>query len=183
MATAANVSVGKPKLAGGVYIAATTVTLPTDATTALATGFSNLGYVSEDGVTNSRSKDTNDIAAWGGDNVLSVGGSASDTFKMTFIESMNIDVLKAVYGDGNVSGTLSAGISISVNNGDLAAKEWVIDMLLTGGGLKRIVIPHGTITEIGDVVYKDDDPIGYEVTIMAAPDASGNTHYEYIKKT
>ena len=32
------------------------------------------------------------------------------------------------------------------------------------------------------VVYVDGDPVGYEVTLGTVPDASGNTHYEYIYK-
>lgn len=36
-------------------------------------------------------------------------------------------------------------------------------------------------TEVGDIVYKDDDAIGYETTLSAVPDANGQTHYEYIK--
>ena len=34
---------------------------------------------------------------------------------------------------------------------------------------------------MADVVYKDDTAIGYGVTLTCMPDASENTHYEYIK--
>lgn len=184
MATASNVSVGKPKIGGGVFVAPTTITaqqMPDDATTALDAAFTNLGYVSEDGVTNSGTDAGTDINAWGGDVVLNVAGASADTFSLTFIESLNVDVLKEVYGSGNVTGTLATGITVKANKTALTAKVWVIEMVMNNGSLRRVVIPHGTITERGEVVYKDDEPIGYEVTILAAPDASGNTHYEYIK--
>lgn len=54
-------------------------------------------------------------------------------------------------------------------------------MVLRNGTLKRIVIPRAKITELGDITYTDDDATGYDVTITAYPDATGNTHYEYIK--
>lgn len=181
MATTSNVSVGKPKIGGGVYVAPTGTTLPTDATTTLNASFVNLGYVSEDGVTNSGTDAGTDINAWGGDVVLNVAGANADTFSLTFIESLNVDVLKEVYGAANVSGTLASGITVKANKTALVAREWVLEMVMNNGSLRRVVIPHGTITERGEIVYKDDEPIGYEVTILAAPDASGNTHYEYIK--
>lgn len=184
MATVSNVSVGKPKIGGGVYVAPITITsqqMPSDASTALDSAFINLGYVSEDGVTNSGTEAGTDINAWGGDVVLNVSGAQSDTFALTFIESLNVDVLKEVYGSANVTGTLSSGITVKTNKAALAARVWVIEMIMNSGALHRIVIPHGTITERGETVYKDDTPIGYAVTILAAPDASGNTHYDYIK--
>ena len=69
---------------------------------------------------------------------------------------------------------------MNVNTKDLDASAWVIDMILRDGALKRIVIPDGTITELGEVTYSDSAAVGYKITLAALPDSAGNTHYEYI---
>lgn len=181
--TAGNVSAGKPALNGAVYRAASGTTAPTDATTALSADFKCLGYCGEDGLVNSNSPSTTDIKAWGGDTVLTIQEEKTDTFQVTLIEVLNADVLKAVYGASNVSGTLSTGVTITANAKEAEEGVWAVDMLLNSNTVKRIVIPKGKITEIGDITYSDSDPIGYEVTITALPDTSGNTHYEYIKQS
>ena len=175
-----NVSVGKPMVGGAVFRAPSGTALPTSANATLAAAYINMGYISEDGVTNNNERETADIKAWGGDKVLTSTTGRTDSFGMTFIESINTEVLKAVYGDSNVSGTLASGIAVSSNSDELENAVWVIDMILTNNVIKRIVIPNGKISETGEVTYKDDTAIGYNVTITAFPGADGDTHKEYI---
>jgi hypothetical protein len=180
---ASNVSSGKPKVGGAVFTAPVGTPLPTTTTEALDAAFVNLGYCSEDGVTNSTSLETQKTVAWGGDPVLTVLKSKDDQFKFKLIEVKNVDVLKYVYGDDNVSGTLETGIAINVNAKDIPERSLVIDMILRDNTAKRIVVPSAKISEFGDIAYGDGDAIGYEVTNSCAPDSEGNTHYEYLLKS
>lgn len=180
--TVTNVSVGKPNASGAIYVAPIGSTLPTDATTALDNAFKCLGYVSEDGLTNTNSPESDTIKAWGGDTVLTLQTSKEDTFSFTLIEILNMDVLKFVYGDTNVTGTLSSGITIKANSKQLESHALVVEMNLRDNAVKRIVIPNGTVSEIGEISYADDAAVGYECTVNTAPDTAGNTHYEYIQR-
>lgn len=180
--TAANVTTGKPKIGGAIWRAPLGSTLPTDAATALDAAFACLGYVSEDGVTQTTEINTEEIRAWGGDVVLAPQTSKVDRYQMTLIETLNVEVLKMVFGNTNVSGTIQTGIAITANAKELEESAYVIEMAMNGGVKRRIVIPDGKITEIGETAYKDNEAAGYQTTVTALPDTSENTHYEYISQ-
>lgn len=177
-----NVTAGKPRIAGSIYRAATTASAPTTADSTLGSAFKSLGYVSEDGVKNSNSPETEDIKAWGGDIVMNTLTGKEDRFTFKLIEAMNTDVLKAVYGSSNVSGTLESGITVKAKAEQSESAMFVIDMILKNNVLKRIVIPNASVSEVSEISYTDNDAVGYEVTITAVPDSSGYTHYEYMKQ-
>lgn len=176
-----NVTASKPKVTGSIHRAPLGTTLPTDATTALNEAFKSLGYVSEEGVSNSNTASSDKTKAWGGDVVLDAQTEKPDTFKWTLIEALNVEVLKSVYGDDNVSGDLEKGITVKANSQEQKEHAWVVDMILKDA-VKRIVIPRGKVTEVGEIVYSSK-AIGYGTTISASPDTAGNTHYEYIVAT
>lgn len=176
-----NVAVGKPKIAGAIYKAPLGTVPPTDAKTELDASFKELGYASEDGLTNANSRTTSDVKAWGGSVVASPMTEHKDTLKLKLIEALNVEALKATFGDENVSGTLESGVAVKCNSREMPPAVWVVDMIL-GDCLHRHVIPNGQITEVGEITYKDDTPVGYDITITAYPDAVGNTHYEYTVK-
>ena len=179
MGTKANVSAAKGLVSGAVYRAVldgTAVTLPTT-TSAELTGFTSLGYVSSDGLTNASTPGDSE-EAWCGDVVFT--GDRKDTIKVKLIESLNANVLTAVYGASNVSVASSGETSVQVPVTNDEAAAWVFDMLLKGNRKKRIVVPHGVITEMAEVTYNSTSLVGYDVTIKCSPDSTGTCHYEYI---
>ena len=174
-----NVTWAKPKITGAVFVAPLKTDLPTDAKTNLGEAFKSLGYTSDDGIENDNSMETDTIKAWGGDIVANILKEKKDTFTFTLIETLNIDVLGLVTGKENVDGDLKTGIKVTSNMNELPNQIFVLEMILKGGVLKRIVIPNGKVTKVDKVSYKDDGISGYGITITAFP-VNGNTHYEYI---
>ena len=182
---AKNVSTSSPKVTGAIYYAPLGTALPTDAKTALNVAFKGVGYISEEGVTRSQSRNSNDIKEWGGGVVATVQTEYKESFKFKMIETLNDLVQKAVYGDanvtGNLDGTTTASMTVKHNALEPVANAWVIDTVMLDGTLSRIVVPNAKITELGDLAYKKDSAIGYDVTLSAMLDANGNTSYDYYQ--
>lgn len=179
--SAKNVAVGKPNLqvSGGFMFAPLGTARPTDASTPLDAAYVSTGYVGEDGVSLSVERDTNDIPAWGGTKVRTVQTSYAVTMTVSLIESKNLDTLKYVYGDDNVS--LETGtIVVRGNEKVLPHKQIVIDML-DGEDARRIDIGYGQVTEVGEISYVDGDAIAYELTISCDPDDARNNFTEFIE--
>lgn len=179
--TATNVTTGKPNISGAVYTAPKTATLPTDATTALSSAYICLGYVSEDGLSNSNEMTMSAIKAWGGMIVYRSLTELTDNFGLKLIETENADVIKTVYGSENVTVDTSGNITVNIKAEDPEERIWVFDLALRGGRAKRIVIPSGAITAREQITYNDSDPVAYGITVSAYPDSSGQTHKEYIE--
>ena len=173
-----NISVGKPKAGGAVFVAPFAAAPPLDAVTPLGPEFKNVGYCSEDGLTNSVSTDSSSIKAWGGDEMLNIQTSRSETFSFTMIET-NEAALRQIYGEDNV--TVDGNSFSILHNAKLKVSYvWVFEILLANDRVKRIVVPSGKITSVDDIVYKDGEAIKYGVTLSALPDTAGNTAYEFI---
>lgn len=179
-----NVSTGKGKVSGYAYVAPKSATAPTDATTALPSDFVNLGYINEDGLTNSIETDIENKTDWNGDTVLTVTTSREETFGFTLMETKGA-VLKEVFGDDNVDVTAQSGdtpekIVAKGKNSEREEKIYVFEVVLTNNRVERIVVPKGKVTEIGEITYQSGENLGYELTVTALPDTDGNTSYRYI---
>ena len=178
---ATNVTTGKPNPAGAVYVAPRGTALPTDATTALSASYTCLGFVSEDGLSNSNEVSVSDIKAWGGLIVYSSVDEFTDTFGLKLIESLNVDVLKTVYGSSNVTVDGNGNIKVKVNANSFDSKVWVFDLSMRDGTATRIVIENGSITSRDEITYNDSDAVAYGITITAYPAGSDNdTHIIYV---
>ncbi len=181
--TAANVVAGTPLATGGILIGSLTATAPTTAVSTL-TGFSAAGYIGEDGITEANERSTDRIRAWGGDTVKVVQTEHNVTYQFTFLETLNADVLKAVYGEDNVTTTAATASTgtlheVAVNAATLPHKSYVFEVK-DGDAKIRIYVPDGQITEVGEITYSDSEVVGYQVTVEAFADADGNKAIKFL---
>jgi len=152
---------------GAVMVGPTTAPAPTDADTP-PTGFDDLGYVSEDGVTETRERSSEQIRAWQHADVLrEVVTEASVTYTFRMVET-KAETISLYYGsdvdplDGSVA-------IVPARTG--GRKSFIIDVI-DGTDFIRTYIPNGEVTEVGDQVYASGEAVGYEVTITAYPSNS-----------
>ena len=170
MATvAANVNVA---VTGGVYYGPVGTALPTATATALNVAFVEVGYLSEDGITQAVGTSTEDIKAWQLAAVVrTVETEHTLTYAFTLLET-NPNTLSLVAG-----GNYAAGVA-QLKPGAMPHKAYVFD-ILDGTSKVRIVVPDGQITEVGDVTFANGEAIMYPLTVTCMADSSGVKSYTY----
>ena len=160
-----NVRVG---VTGELNVAPVGTTAPTTSVSALNAAFVGLGYVSEDGVTESYDDTVEDIVAWQNATVVrSTTTESKATLQCTLIETKG-EVLE-LFHKGSAVSVVSAGqwkIDVEAPSSD--PRAFVFDVL-DGTKHIRIYIPSGEVTERGEIVYANGEPIGYDLTITAYP--------------
>lgn len=162
---------------GSVYVGSTELTTPTDSTTAPNVGFLELGYLSEDGITEATDVDSDEIVAWqNGTVVRRTITSQAKTFEFTMIETRQA-VLEFVRPGSAITGSTGA-YTQEVGAISSVRKALIFD-ILDGTTHLRKVVPNCEITDFGDIEYANGEPIGYPVTVTAYPDDSDVVYYEY----
>lgn len=185
MADNKNVYAAEPLATGSLRVAPLGTAGPTSAKSVLSSAWVDLGHVGEDGFTETTDRSVEKKKNFGGATVKILQTDYTHSFKFVLLESLNADVLKAVYGADNVTVTAAntqhgAQVTVTKNAKKLPHLSWVIDT--TDSELNaffRNYIPDGQIISVGDVKVVHTDTIMYEVELEAFADASGNHVYTY----
>ena len=160
---------------GAVYVGPTSSTAPSSSSSTL-TGFTDLGYVSADGITETIDKTTSQIRAWqGGALVREVVSEGTYSVTLTFIET-NQEVLELYFGSDITDGVLDGD---PTNSG--GRKSFVMDVV-DGPIIERTYIPAGEITAVGERTLASGEAIGYNVTITAYADTSNVTFKKWFSE-
>ena len=176
-----NVALGKGVQGGYFYVAEYGTDLPTDYSTDLSSDYTCLGYISEDGITESVDEDVTEVPDMNGDTVLTETGSHTKTFALTEIET-KAATLKEYFGSDCVTDS-NGVITVKEIAGKRIKETYVFDLVLSGDRRMRIIVPEGKVTEVGDITYSSGEVVGYEQTITAYPDSDGVKTIRYIQST
>lgn len=165
--TASAVKVG---VTGSVWVGPTSATAPTSATSSL-TGFTELGYVSPDGLEEGRDRSTNQIRAWqDGALVREVVTESTATFKFMLMETTKA-VIELFYG-ATATGT-GASTVVDVNPAATGGKKSFVFNVVDGSTVVRTYVATGEILAVEPVKAANGDVLGYGVTVTAYPSSTG----------
>ena len=179
MATnASNVQVA---VTGAVYFAEVGAALtdaPTDATSALTAGWLDVGYISEDGVTESNDTETEEVKAWQNSDIVRKTVTKNEiSYNFSIIET-NANALSLFYGK-----TIAAAATTHTIGGAVTGKVQLVIDVIDGTQQIRRYIPEAEVTERGEVTFASTDAIGYDVTVTAYPNSTigGSVEVHYAE--
>jgi hypothetical protein len=165
---------------GAARVAPVGTTAPTASTGVFGAGWADLGYISEDGITETPNADWQEIRAWQGRTVVRRTLTSSDVQWQFRLIEQKLEVLELYYSSSQVQDVAAGDARIDIVAPGWDPRAFAID-LIDGAVHERIIIPQATVTDRGEITYNGVDEISYDVTITALPsglvDADGRPIY------
>ena len=175
------VTIGAAAATGAIWVAPKGTTLPTDASTELASAWTLLGFTSDAGVQISESSSSNVISAWEArTQVYNVRTEYTEQVSFMPIQC-NADVAKLMWGDDAVTAATGT-LAVKHHGKTLEPVCIVIETTPREDIVKRYT---GTfqLTERGAQTMDGTQVDGRQLTFNSVPDSDGVTMYEYTAFT
>ena len=166
---------------GYLWVAPKDTPVPTGCTPAMSAmaGFNCIGYVVEDGITETLDASSDPLKDLNGDTIAMSNASTTETITATLV-SVSEGSLGVQYGSKNITSGADGSIEVD-HNWSNADEEYavVLDLLLKDGLPLRKVIPASKVTERGDVTFSGSELLGREITLTYLSDENGSTCKDY----
>lgn len=152
-------------ITGAVSKGLLSATAPTSQSTAI-TGFTDLGGITEDGVTLSLpdNGDATPIKVWqNGATVRTVRASSEDLPQISFtmVETKK-ETGETYFGQTITTAVTEGSLSFTVAN--RSADSYILDVV-DGAELMRLYVPRGVVSSVGEITFLNTEAIAYEVTL------------------
>lgn len=137
---------------GHVYVAPLGTTIPTDATTAWAVGWDELGYMTEDGVTITPGQESTELNAWQSFypvRRLSTRKTLEASFTMM---QWNRETLALAFGGG----TFTTATGVTTYEPPEAGADYTVMLgieAIDGSKITRIIIERGNVSDVGAMPF------------------------------
>jgi len=182
---ASNVLTGAPDqlTTGPILSAPRGTTLPTGLDDAIDPAFEDSGYISEDGLTLTPERSTEQVRDWSGSVVRELLTEFAAKLAWAHLET-NEQSLKNYLGDDNVTvvdatSTEGKRITALLRSTEMPRKPWIFK-IKDGEARVLIVVPDGQVSETGEVAFVKSGAITWPVTMATYPDANGVNVYIYL---
>jgi len=179
-----NVFVGAPdqKTTGAILTGPRTNTIPKTIDDFNTDGLADCGYVNDEGVTITPSETTETIRDWGLNVVRRILTEFDGTLNWTHLE-LSVAALKNYMGDEQVEASAATSSKGTQTRAAIAGKERPVKAwyFRVKDGDRRIVVfvPHGQVTERGEIPLTASGAVTLPVTLSTYPDTNGNSIYIY----
>lgn len=179
-----NVFIGAPDQAttGAILSGPETDVIPATIDDFVFTSLTDSGYVNEDGVTITPSESTESIKDWALNVIRTILTEFNGTIAWTHLE-LSVGALRTYMGDDQVEVTAPDATHGTRTRSAIAGKvrpikSWYFKIK---DGDRRVVVfvPHGQVTERGEIPLTASGAITLPVTLSTYPDADGNSIYVY----
>lgn len=180
-----DVFVGAPDqlVTGAILTGPETDVIPATIDAFVATGLDDSGYVGEDGVTITPTESTESIKDWSLKVIRKILTEFDATIKWSHL-ALDEFALKNYMGDDNVDITAATPSKGTLTRAAIAGemrpvKAWYFK-IKDGDRRALVMIPHGQITERGDIALLASSAISLPVTLTTYPDAAGKNVYIFL---
>lgn len=169
---------------GAVMKGTSSAAAPTDARTALGTGWSSAaGYLSENGVTLNINRSTSTVKDWGLNNVRVATTDFGTNITGEFLQ-MDGDTAKTLFGDTNVTVTAATTtkpetVKIGIGPSLPEIAPFAFNMK-DGERRGRIYVPKGQITQVGSPTFVPGSGNVWPFTMDCYDDGTGHSVYLFL---
>lgn len=178
-----NVFVGVPDqiTTGAILTGPETDTIPASVDVWTApVGAKDSGYVSEDGITITPSESSEAIKDWSLKTIRKVLTEFEGTIAWTHLE-LSAEAARNYFGTANVTVTAATSTKgtltkMALTAGSLPTQAWYFK-IKDGPRRVLVMVPHGQITERGEIPINASGAITLPVTLSTYPDTAGNSIY------
>ncbi len=160
------VQLGGGYASGMFYTAPANTALPTYPGDDL-TAWTHVGDIDADGITFTP-RDSDTLKNWAGQPKRVIPGADPATVKAKIMDTTK-SVLKAVFGSVvETPATADHGKLLTVDMDDKPAPAAFLFVMKDGDDMKILGTSNGLISELGDVTFKNDEAIEWDVTIQGS---------------